>query len=229
LRALAIVLAVLDLAPIFFMSLGMFFLAQLVDRLDPRCRRLALSGLALVIMGGVAGAASNLWLAAFDEEIPLLAAIMHVFGAPGSVLMAAALIRGRATSQAKAGLRDPWIAPAVISWLALIAAFFTNSSANPEAWTRPLVALSVSAGIALCVAAFSLSWKRQLHMAAGLFAFNASVAVLVSGIRILVTQSIWIHMFVLLISLAAQMSFAFASWRVAAEYEARVGPSPTKP
>jgi len=56
LKALAIALALLDLAPILFLSLGLFFLAQLVDRLDPRCRRLALSGVVLVILGGLAGA-----------------------------------------------------------------------------------------------------------------------------------------------------------------------------
>lgn len=224
-KALAIVLAVLDLAPIFFLSLGLFFLAQLVDRLDPRCRRMALSGLVLAILGGLAGAASNLSLAIMGEDIPLLAATLHVFGAPGSALIAAAVIRAGTTASGHRVTRDPWIAPTILSWLALIAAFYINSSSGGEAWSRPLLALSLSASIALCGAAGALGWKRQLHMAAALFAFNAVAMILVAGLGLFTPQTIWIHIFVFLVSLAAQSTFAFASWRVAAEYRARVGPT----
>ena len=223
-KALAIALAVLDLAPIFFLSLGLFFLAQLVDRLDPRCRRMALSGLVLVILGGLAGAASNLSLAIMGEDIPLLAATLHVFGAPGSALMAAAVMRAWANAFGHRVTRDPWIAPTLLSWLALIAAFYIASFGG-DAWSRPLLALSLSASIALCIGAGALGWKRQLHMAAALFAFNAVAIVLVVGVSLFTPQSIWIHILVFLISLAAQSAFAFASWRVAAEYRARVGPT----
>ncbi len=225
LKALAIALAVLDLAPLFFLSLGLFFLAQLVDRLDPRCRRMALSGLVLAILGGLAGAASNLSLAIRGEDIPLLAATLHVFGAPGSALMAAAVIRAWANAGGRRVTRDPWIAPTLLSWVVLIAAFYLSASDGGDAWSRPLLALSLSAGIALCIAAGALGWKRQLHMAAALFTFNAAAMILVSGLGLLLPQTIWIHMFVFLASLAAQSAFAFASWRVAAEYRARVGPT----
>jgi len=225
LKALAIVLAFLDLAPIFFGALGWFFLAQLVDRLDPRCRRLALSGLVLVILGGLAGAASNLSLAITGEEIPLLAATLHVFGAPGFALMAAAVVRARANADGPRVSRDPWIAPTIVSWLFLIAAFYLNAAVGGDAWSRALVALSLSAHIVVCIGAGALGWKRQLHMAAGLFALNAFAMIVVAGLRLFTSQTIWIHMFVFLLSLAAQAAFAFAAWRVAAEYRARVGPT----
>jgi hypothetical protein len=225
LKVLAIALALLDLAPIFFLSLGLLFLAQLVDRLDPRCRRLAFSGLVLVILGGFAGAASNLSLAATGDEIPLLAASLHVFGAPGSALIAAAVVRARSTALGRGGTRDPWIAPIVISWAFLIAAFYLNAVVGGEAWNRALLALSLSAGTVLCVAAGALGWKRQLHMAAAMFAGNALGMILVAGLRLFTAQNLWIHALVFLISLAAQTAFAFASWRVAAEYQARIGPT----
>lgn len=224
-RALAIVLAFLDLAPVFFLSLGLFFLAQLVDRIDPRCRRLALSGLVLVIFGGLAGAVSNLSLAVSGEEIPLLAATLHVFGAPGFALMAAAMIRARANADGPRVGRDPWLAPAIMSWLFLIAAFYLKASFGGEVWSRALLSLSLSASVAICFAAGALGWKRQLHMAAGLFAFKAGVTLLVSALRLLEAQTIWIHLFIFILSLAAECAFAFASWRVAAEYRARVGPT----
>lgn len=224
-KALVIALAVLDLAPISFLSLGLFFLAQLVDRLDARCRRMALSGLVLVILGSLAGAASNLSLAVSGEEIPLLATTLHVFGAPGSALMAAAVIRARANALGPRVSRDPWLAPTLISWLFLIAAFCLNASYGGDAWSRILLALSLSASTAICIAAGVLGWKRQLHMAAGLFAFNAVAMILVAGLHLFTSQTILIHMFAFLTSLAAQSAFAFASWRVAAEYRARVGPT----
>ena len=225
LQALAIALALLDFAPIFFLALGLFFLAQLVDRLDPRCRRLALSGLVLVIIGGLAGAISNLSLAISGEELPLLAATFHLFGAPGSALMAAAMIWARANSEGPQVGRDPWLAPTVISWLFLIAAFYLNASFGGDVWSRALTVLSLSAGIAICFAAGALGWKRGLHMAAALFALNAGVTILVAGLRSLVTQTVWTHSLAFVLSLAAECAFAFASWRVAAEFRARVGPT----
>lgn len=224
-KALAIALAVLDLAPILFLSLGLFFLAQLVDRLDSRCRRLALSGLVLVILGGLAGAASNLSLAVTGEEIPLLAVTLHIFSAPGSALMAAAVMRARANADGPRVSRDPWLAPTLVSWLFLIAAFYLNASVGGDAWSCALVALSVSAHIVVCLGAGALGWKRQLHMAAGLFALNAFAMILVAGLHLFTIQTIWIHMIVFILSLVAQAAFAFASWRVAAEYRARVGPT----
>ena len=225
LKALVIALALLDLAPLFFLSLGLFFLAQLVDRLDARCRRLALSGLVLVILGGLAGAASNVSLAVTGEDMPLLAATLHVFGAPGSALMAAAVMRARANADGPRVSRDPWLAPTLISWLFLIAAFYLNASFGGDAWVHALLALSLSASTVICIGAGALGWKRQLHMAAALFAFNAFAIIMVAGLRFFTSQTIWIHMFVLPVSLAAQAAFAFASWRVAAEYRARVGPT----
>lgn len=224
-KALAIALALLDLAPLFFLSLGLFFLAQLVDRLDPRCRRMALSGLVLVVVGGLAGAASNLGLATMGEDIPLLAATLHVFGAPGFALMAAAVVRARANADGPRVSRDPWIAPTLVSWLFLIAAFYLNAAIGGEAWSRALVVLSLSAYVVMCIGAGALGWKRQLHMAAGLFALSAFAMILVVGLRICTSQTIWSQILVFLLSLAAQPAFAFASWRVAAEYHARVGPT----
>lgn len=224
-QLLAIALAVLDLAPILFLFLGLFFLAQLVDRLDPRCRRMALCGLAFVILGALAGAASNLSLAVLGEEIPLLATILHVFGAPGLTLLAASLIRSRSTASGRVVVRDPWIAPMFVTWVFLIAAFYLNSSVGHEAWSRVLLVLEVGAGTAICAAAAALGWKRQLHMAAAMFAGNSAAIIMVAVLRLFTSQSVWIHMLVLLMTLAANAAFAFASWRVAAEYQARVGPT----
>jgi len=225
LKVLAIALAFLDLAPIFFLSLGLFFLAQLVDRLDPRCRRMALSGLVLVILGSLAGAASNLSLAASGEAIPLLATTLYVFGAPGSALMAAAVIRAQANAGGPRVSRDPWLAPTLLSWLFLIAAFYLNAAFGGDAWSRALLVLSLAATTRICFAAGALGWKRQLHMAAGLFAFNAVATILMAALGQFISQTIWIHIFMFLFGLAAQCAFAFASWRVAAEYRARVGPT----
>ena len=62
-------------------------------------------------------------------------------------------------------------------------------------------------------------------MAAALFALNAAATILSAGVSVFTFQTMLIHLFVFLLNLAAQSAFAFASWRVAAEYRARVGPT----
>jgi hypothetical protein len=49
-----------------------------------------------------------------------------------------------------------------------------------------------------------------------------------AGLRLLAPEIMLLQLLGELVSLAAQAAFAFASWRVAAEYEARVGPIATK-
>jgi hypothetical protein len=228
LKAIAIALALLDFAPVFFLSLGLFFLAQLVDRLDHRCRRMAFAGFILVGLGGLFRAASNLALAVSGEEIPLLAASLWVFAGPGFTLMAAALIRGRATSQGKVISRDPWIVPTALWWMVLLTALYLNTVAGPGRDGRLLlVGLAFVGSAATGITGAALGWSRQLHMAAGLFAFNICATATCIALRALAPQLLLIQVFGELLHLAAQAAFAFAAWRIAAEYHARVGPTAT--
>ena len=163
LKALAIGVALLNFAPILFLGAGLFFLAQLVDRLDPRCRRMSLAGLGLVVLGGLAGAASDFSMALSGEGIPLLATLLYVFGAPGMALVAAALLRARATVQGRLLNRDPWLVPSLISWTFLISAFYLKDSVPGEDWKRALASLSLLATAGACLAAGALGWRRQLQ------------------------------------------------------------------
>lgn len=221
---IAAALALLDFAPAFFLSLGLFFLAQLVDRLEPRCRRLAIAGLLLVTLGVLARAASNLSLV-FSGEIPVLSTTLYVFAGPGFTLMAAALIRARAAVLGRLVRPDPWLAPTAISWLFLLAAFYLNASAEGDAWRSALLALALAGSATTGLVAASLGWRRQLHMAAGLFALNIVGTWAALGLRTFVPQTILIQLVEELLDVAAQAAFAFAAWRVAAEYNARVGPT----
>ena len=220
-----VALALLDFAPVFFLSLGLFFLAQLVDRLDPRCRRMALTGLVFVTVGGLARAASNLAQTLSGHDIPLLTTTLYVFGGPGFTLMAAALIRARATVLSGQPRRDPWLAPTVVSWLFLLAASYLNTSFEGDAWSDVLLALLLAGNAATCFGAARLGWGRQLHMAAALLAFNVAGTGAVVGLKSLSSQPILLQLLEVLIQIAAQAAFAFAAWRVAAEYRARVGPT----
>ena len=220
-----VALALLDFAPVFFLSLGLFFLAQLVDRLDPRCRRMALTGLVFVTVGALARAASNLAQTLSGQDIPLLTTTLYVFGGPGFTLMAAALIRARATVLSGQPRRDPWLAPTVVSWLFLLAASYLKTSFEGDAWSDVLLALLVAGSAVTCFGAARLGWRRQLHMAAALLAFNIVGTTAVVVLKSLSSQPILLQLLEALIQIAAQAAFAFASWRVAAEYRARVGPT----
>ncbi len=227
-KAIAIALALLDFAPVFFLSLGLFFLAQLVDRLAPRCRVMARAGFGLVMLGGLARASSNLTLAITGQEIPLLAASLYVFAGPGFTVMAAAMIRSRAAVNKRVILRDPWIAPSVISWLFLGGAYYLNTSGAGDAGNRLLIALALCGNAVTCLVGGALGWTRHLHMAAGLFGMNMAGNALFAALRLFAPQNVLLQLFGELLSLAAQAAFAFAAWRIAAEYQARVGPIATK-
>lgn len=222
---IAVALALLDFAPIFFLSLGLFFLAQLVDRLDSGCRSMSRAGLALIVIGGLSGAISNLVLALGDEAIPILTTTLYVFCAPGFTLMAAGLWRARATISGRVVRRDPWLAPSAIAWAFLLLAFYLNGSGPSESWKAALLALGIGAWAAVCFLAAALGWKRQLHMAALLFAFNLTGTVGVLALRTWIAQPWWVQLLEELLNLAAQAALAFAAWRVAAEYHANVGPT----
>ena len=219
-----VALALLDFAPVFFLSLGLFFLAQLVDRLDPRCRRMAIAGFALVTLGGLARATSNVSLAFSGREIPFLTACLYVFAGPGFILMSAALIRGRATLAGRQVRRDPWLGPAVVSWTFLAVAFYLSGAGEDGPWRLVLVALALIGCASIGLVTAILGWARQLHMAAALLAFQAGATWIFLGLRIWAPQSVIVQILGELLNLAAQAAFAFASWRVAAEYQARVGP-----
>ncbi len=225
-KAIAIALALLDFAPVFFLALGLFFLAQLVDRLEPRCRVMALAGFGLVTLGGLARALSNLMLAFTGQEIPLLATSLYVFAGPGFLLMAASMVRARAALAKRRVARDPWIVPSVVSWLFLGAAYYLNTSVEPGGeGNRILIALALFGSAVICLVGAALGWARQLHMAAFLFGMHLVGTGIFVGLRYLETQNLLIQLFGELLSLAAQAGFAFAAWRVAAEYQAKVGPT----
>ena len=188
---IAVALALLDFAPVFFLSLGLFFLAQLIDRLDPRCRRMALSGFVLVVVGALARAVSNLDLAISGETIQVFSASLFVFSGPGFTLMAAALIRGRATELGRHVARDPWIVPTVISWGVLLGAFYLNGSVEGDAWKTALFGLALAGLASTSFAAASLGLRRQLHMAAGLFVSNLAGVSMVIALQTLITQNVW--------------------------------------
>ena len=225
-KAIAIALALLDFAPVFFLALGLFFLAQLVDRLEPRCRVMALAGFGLVTLGGLARAFSNLMLAFTGQEIPLLSTSLYVFAGPGFLLMAASMVRARAALAKRRVARDPWIVPSVVSWLFLGAAYYLNTSVEPGGeGNRILIALALFGSAVICLVGAALGWARQLHMAAFLFGMHLVGTGIFVGLRYLETQNLLIQLFGELLSLAAQAGFAFAAWRVAAEYQAKVGPT----
>jgi len=227
LKALVIGLAVLDFAPVFFLALGLLFLAQLVDRLEPRSRRVALAGLVLIVLGGFGRAVSNLVFGVTGEALPMLAATLHVFGGPGFALMATALHRSRAAARGNPNAGDPWIAPMAVTWLFLAAAFFLNLRFPGEGGSLVLEGLALVGVGGLCFSSAILSWRRQLHMAAGLFAMNAIGTTAVAALR-LTDQNIWIQILEVVVHTAIQGGFSFAAWRVAAEYQARVGPIAAK-
>jgi hypothetical protein len=219
LKVLAIALALLDFAPVFFLAVGLLFFARLAGKLDPRCFRMGIAGFILVTVGGLARAVSNLALAITGAEIPVLAISLLVFAGPGFALCAGALYRGWQTRLGRPASQDPWIVPVTLSWAFLLLAFYVQSRGGEgREWARVLFVLAWGGSLATCALAAALGWRERLHMSAGLLAFHAFAMTLLAGVGFLGLQSIWIQVIAELLDLAAQMAFAFAAWRISAEY-----------
>lgn len=225
LKAITIAVAFLDLAPVLFLCLGLFFLAQLADRLDPRSRGLARSGLVLIALGLLSRFIANLSAVALSTEIPVLATTPYVFCGPGFTLMAAALLRARSSSLDRPIDRDPWLAPTATSWVFLIAAFYASQTGRE--WPRILLVLALLGSASVCATGGRLGWKRHLHMAAALFGFSFAATLLAISSEVFLPEIVWIRLLGTLVNSFGQAAFAFASWRVAAEYQARIGPIST--
>ena len=224
--AIAIGLALLDFAPVLFLAMGLFFLARLVARLDPSCRRLAFTGFALITLGGLARAVSNLVLAISGADLPLLTTTTYVFGGPGFALIAAAMLRARAKALGRSPRRDAWLVPVGISWLSLLLAFYLNTPVGNGAWRSPLVLLAVLGNMTSGLVAADLGWRRQLHVAALLLGFNMASTLILVALKSVGHQFVLIQLLEEVLNLTAQAAFAFAAWRIAAEYQPRVGTSP---
>ena len=145
-KALAIVLAALDFAPLFFQAVGLLLLARLSGRVEPRCRVMAFSGFLLALVGGAARVTANLVLAFSGLDVPLLAAVFAVFAGPGLALVAGSARAARAAIAGAPLRRDPWLVPVVSSWVYLIAAFVLQArTGSPVLAERALVALGWAA------------------------------------------------------------------------------------
>ena len=225
-NVIALALALFDFAPVLFLTLGLFFLAQLVDRVEPRARKVALTALALVGLGAATRALSNLIVALGQSEVGILATPIYVLGAPGAVLMAEALLRCWMKTIGRAPKLDPWFMPSVLSWMTLLVAYLLRGESGNGPWRGVLIALFLFGAFVFSLATAVLGWKRRLHMAAALLAFQFAATLTYVATRAFAPQHPLVVLFVEILLLAGQCAFAFASWRVAAEYGAALGPRP---
>ena len=218
-KALAIVLAALDFAPLFFQAVGLLLLVRLSGRVEPRCRVMAFSGFLLALVGGAARVTANLVLAFSGLDVPLLAAVFVVFAGPGLALIAGSARAARAAIAGAPLRRDPWLVPVVSSWVFLIAAFVLQArTGSPVLAERALVALGWAAWLVLCLVSALLGLRERLHMAAGLFGLSALALTLQIAAPWFAPGRLIVGALVLLSSAMAHAGFAFASWRVSAEF-----------
>ena len=121
-------LALVDFFPVVFSSLGLFFLARLVERSEPRSAALAYLGMVLVTLGGFCKAVWKLVLAATGLSLSPLDQLLFVFLGPGFVMMAAALLRVRRAERGFPAKTSPWPIPSAICLASLSVAVFLRVS-----------------------------------------------------------------------------------------------------
>ena len=217
-RIATVILSVLEIAPVVFASMGLFFLSRLIDRLDPRSGRMAKAAWALVTFGALSHAAWRVARAVLGIDLDPFATAPLVFCAPGLALLSAGLARAWAAVHSRVIRQDPWLAPIALGWLALLGAFYLHGSMGGEMWRLPLLALIVSAAATISFFSAALGWRLRLHMAAVLFAANLAAAAALAAVAAFPGSPLLLRFIVETLHAVSEAAFAIAAWRTAVEY-----------
>lgn len=214
-------LALLDFVPVVFSSLGLFFLARMVERSEPGAKSLAYLGLVLVALGGLSKALWKLVLAATGLNLSPLDQFLFVFLGPGFVMMAAALLRVRRAERGFPAKTSPWPIPSAICLVFLSLAAFLLVSYEGRLWSTVLLILTVIGSNMIGVVAAGLLCRRRHYGTALLFAANLVAALVLARLARIEVQTIPLQWFEEGLNTLSQAAFAFASWKLSISSDPR--------
>lgn len=187
-------LALFNLIPVACTALGLFFLARLVDGLDPASRDMAWLGGVLVVLAGLAKASWKLILVVTGADLTWLANALFPLMAPGLALVAAALMSAFARSSG----RD-WSARAraLVGLLLLLTATLvlirTLGLGIPRGWFLPLLGLASLANLTMSLLLIANAWRRGRRGLAALFGVNLAMVFALPPIALVSPTSLALH------------------------------------
>lgn len=213
-------LALEDFIPVIFSSIGLYLISQVVRRIDGRLGAMAQVGALLVAVGGLLKATWKLVMAATNGQTDLiwLDKGMFIWMAVGFTLLAFALwftrekMMGQPPSRAA---RKPWLGPAIVLGLALVAISATGfPDLNINRWRFILLGIMTIGNVTMAVLLIQQSRRLGYNLAALLFLVNIVIVFILSGMARIPDQTIALQWTEQLLNTASQGAFLYAAWQL---------------
>ena len=206
-------LALVDYLPVVFSLIGMIFIVRMIHQLEESHRALAVTGVVLIIAGGVLKATWKLIMAfsAGQTDIALMSEIMFPLMAPGFTILAWAVWSSVRAYQGKSYLKPIWLGPVIIiAVFAGLTAFMATRGGTT--WRMVLLMQMTLGNLASLIALIAFSIRQKMPAMAALFGVNLVLTFAMSGMAAAAEQTIanqWIEE---LTNTVSWMAFAFAAW-----------------
>lgn len=211
LPAFGLDLALANFVPVLFTALGLLCIARLVRTLAQADARMALTGAALVVLGGFSKACWKLILALGGPELPWLANALFPLMAPGFTLLAFALWQ----AQRKTPLPRPalWLAAlALVGFAYGVAVLRSLGLAIERGWFLPLLILASVANLTLTALLLREAWRRRALMLAPLFLANLAMVFALQHIARIEPKTLSLHWLEQSLTALGAGAFALGAW-----------------
>ena len=204
-------LALYNFLPVLLTALALFCIARLARALSPANEPMALSGAALVVLGGLCKALWKLILALGGPDLPWLANALFPLMAPGFTLLAVAL--WRAQRETAAPPRRPWLMPLALIGLGYgVAALRNWGLAVERGWFLPLMTLASLANLTLTALLLRETWRRRALWLAPLFLVNLAMVFALQRIARIEPMTLSLHWLEQSLTALGAGAFALGAW-----------------
>ena len=167
-------LALVDFLPVILSALGLFALARWAGLEGAPYRQAGFLGAALVITGGTIKALWKLIIASSGVDIPWMASQLFWFMSPGFVFLAWVALAKANGGRSIFG--NAWIAPALVAFLALGAAWLRPAVTGRSSGI--LLAVMSAASLVLTLVVLRACLQAGLKLQAGALAMNIALTFL---------------------------------------------------
>lgn len=211
-----VLMALQDYLPVLFSSIGLFFLAKMVSRVDKTSGYLAYLGWFMITAGGFNKATWKLWMALSNSQTDIrwLDDSLFLLMAPGFTAMAFAIFYMQRRQAGKAPiLGHSFILPGIVNGI-LVGAAIAMAIMKPESrtWFFILLGLTTFSNVALAVMVIRNGYRQGSMLIALLFAFNIFMVFMLTGMARMDDQSIALQWVQQLSNTFSNLAFAVAAY-----------------
>jgi hypothetical protein len=204
-------MALQNYMPVLFSALGLWWIAQMVRAENRALGRMALAGVALILVAGVLKATWKLSMSISQTDVALFRDSLFVLIGPGFTLMAFAILPlplGEGWGEGK----HVWRKPLLISVIALAVAGAMAIALQSRVWVFVLMGLTTIANTAFMILLMRRAKVQGQMLAFTLFGVNLVMSFALAGIGAMPNKTLETHWVEQIVSTLSNAGFAYAAW-----------------